>query len=375
MSNFPTKRVLKAAAIMAGILSFAYFISLFLSVVAILDVSLWSSAFANLLISAFFGFVMLFIAFGVLSIVIWFPVKWWRKKHPAATAIAPDKDSGEMTAEKAGVSPSEQFRYTISLFFGGLSAFLYLLYLVGRTYYESYLSSLGVPKGIVNYRLDDYVYFGAQIDRLVIVVTFTAILIGFLMFWFRRREMTHRGYKRWDFLIGLGYFLIFTLILAFFAFVTVSRSDLDNVPAVIFGILMACLGTSILLIIVLYDEGILSRITKGEIIRKIFVASVVTTLLVFPYMSAKAWGAFKGITAKLNTFPQVELCATQKVIDGIQWQPTGNDSFRSAEELYLIARTDDYLILKVAARPNDVYIVKFTDVLSTRVFDSSKKVR
>jgi magnesium-transporting ATPase (P-type) len=203
MSNFPTKRVLKVAAIMAGIMSFAYFISQFLSVVAILDVSLWSSAFMNLLISSFFVFVMLFIAFCVLSIVIWFPMKWWRNKHPAATAIAPDVDSGGPTAERIDVvrSPGEQFRYTTSLFFGGLSAFLYLLYLVGRTYYDSYLSSLGVPKGIVNYRLDDYVYFGAQIDRLAIAATFTAILIGFLMFLFRRHDMPHRGYNRWNFLL------------------------------------------------------------------------------------------------------------------------------------------------------------------------------
>lgn len=377
MNNFPTKRVLKAAAIMAGILSFAYFISQFLSFVAVLDVSLWSNAFTNLLLSMLFGFVILFIAAGAFCTVIWFPVNWWRKRHPSATAIASDENQGETAAEIANIArPSgEQFKYTISLFLGGLGAFSYLLYLVGRTYYDSYLSSLGVPKGIVNYRLDDYVYFGAQIDTLIIAATFTAILVGFLMFWFRRREIPHRRYAKGDFLLGLGLVVCYSLVLAFFAFVEVFRSDLDNVPAVILGILMACAGTAIFLIIILSDEGLLSRINKGKITRNIFVASVIITILVFPYMSAKAWGAFKGIGVKLTTFPQVELCATRQVIDGIQWQPTGNDTFRSAENLYLIVRTDDYLVLKVAARPNDVYIVRLTDVLSIRVSGSSRGAR
>jgi len=376
VKNFPARRLLKGAAIISGFFSFAFFISQFLTVAAILDVSLWNNAFANLAFITITNFIVLFAASFVLLTVIWFPVNWWRKRHPIATASTPIEDHGETAVETANIvgSPFDRLRY-VTLFIGGLSAFLYLLYLVGRTYYDSYLSGLGVPKGIVNYRLDDYVYFGAQIDTLIIAATFTVILIEFIMFWFRKNELANRGYNGWDFWLGLGYLVYFILILSFFAFVTVFRSDLDNVPAVIIAILMACAGTAIFLITILQEKSILLRIARGKFTRKIFVASVIITILVFPYMSAKAWGSFKGITAKINTFPQIELCATRQLIDSIQWQPTGNGTFRSTENLYLLIRTDDYLILKSATRPNDVYVVKLTDILSTKVSSPFKGVK
>jgi hypothetical protein len=318
VKNFPARRLLIGAAVISGFLSFAYFISQFLTIAAVLDVSLWNSAFANLALITIINFVVLFAASFVLLIVIWFPVNWWRTRHPVATKPAPVEDLGDVAVIATNNTGSRDYRFKYeTLFIAGLSAFLYLLYLVGRTYYDSYLSGLGVPKGIVDYRLDDYIYFGAQIDTLIIAVTFTVILIEFIMFWFQKNELANTRYSRWDFWVGLVYLVYFIIILSFFAFVTVFRSDLDNVPAVILIILMACAGTAIFLIILLQDKSILSRVARGKITRKIFVASVIITILVFPYMSAKAWGSFKGITAKLNSFPQVELCATRQVIDNI----------------------------------------------------------
>lgn len=375
MKNFPARRILKGAAVISGFFSFAYFISQFLTVAAILDVSLWNSVFANLALITIINFVVLFAASFVLLMVIWLPVNWWRKRYPAATAI-PVEDHRENAVSVSNIigSPGYRFKYE-TLFIAGLSAFLYLLYLVGRTYYASYLLCLGVPKGIVDYRLDDYVYFGAQIDTLIIVATYTVILIEFIMFWFRKNELANTRYSRWDFWVGFVYLVYFILILSFFAFITVFRSDLDNVPTVILAILMACAGTAIFSIILLQDKGILLRIAKGTLTRNIFVASVIITILVFPYMSAKAWGSFKGITAKIDTFPQVELCATRQVIDGIQWQPTGNGTFRSTENLYLLIKTDDCLILKSATRSNDIYVVKLTDILSAKVSAPFKGVK
>lgn len=258
---------------------------------------------------------------------------------------------------------------------GGLGAFIYLLYFVGRTSFDAYLSILGIPTGVMNYDFTDYAYFGAQIDNLVIALLFTSIVVGLLSYLFpteaSRSIMPHR---KGDLILGLGYLIYFAAALAALAwFILFAPSEVVE-PAIFMGILVACMLSVGFSILILYDRALLSRIKAGKIISKLFVAAIAATLICFPYMSATAWGTYKGFVIPFapDRFPVVELHAVYPLIDGITWEVAGNGSFRNAEELRLVLTNDKYLILKATTDPSSVYIVEIEDVLSAKVIGSEE---
>lgn len=263
-------------------------------------------------------------------------------------------------------------RHFVALIVGGLTALIYLLYFVGRTYSDAYLSALKIPAGIMNYSLEDYAYFGARIDNLIITLLFTSIVVGFLLYLFPLQTSAPvKSYRKSDLIVGLGYFIYFAAILAGMVVFIVFAPSKRAAPPLVFGILMACTVTVGCSILLLYDTAIASRIKRGKIISKLFVTGIAITLICFPYMSANAWGTFKGII-KSDRYPLVELHATYQVIDDVRWEVVTDNSLRTAEDLHLILSNDKYLILKSGAEPSNVYIVRLEDILSTKIIGSQK---
>ncbi len=252
---------------------------------------------------------------------------------------------------------------------GGLTTFMCLLYFVGRIYSQAYFAALNIPSSIINYSFADYAFTGAKWHNLIIVLLFTSVVIGFLLFLFAPR-MTNSRKKvpTVDKVIGPCYYVLFTIALVYSA-VVLSFSEANKfVVAFLFFFPLAAAGWFLL---VLSERKLASYIKRGRVRSKIFIASTVAMIILFPYMCSTGWGTFSGIL-ELDKhpygYPLVELTSNQRLIDDIRWRNTsGNSSYKTDEQLALVLSNDKYIILKSTIEPSNVYIVKIEDLLSMTV--------
>jgi hypothetical protein len=375
------KSIIKRGLLVSAILVLVVYIPQFFILLLNIDHPDFNEAFANLIvfgINSFFGlFVVIFLLLCILVTI----VTIWRKYHPrvitkdnAIMATTEKTQSTEPPAQPAMAeqvsSPYGQYFY---MFVSGISGFVYLMYYVGRAYFEGFFSSIGVPKDLISFQLHDYAYSGAQIDTILITGAFTAVLVGLLMNWFRK----HIDLKRPNIKIEVGFVLIYlclySVLLIIFAFLQIFRLDLIIEIPVVMSVLMTCLVTLTLLILVLYfDQVILSNIWNSKIKRNIFIVAAIITLLCSPYMGGKAWGAYKGQIAKITDFPAIELYTNKVLTDEINWITVDNVTFKSNQELHLVLKTNDYIFVKTTDKTSPVYVLNTLDVLSTKVLYSEK---
>lgn len=375
------KPVLKASAIVAALISMLVFIPNFLQIFVFLDPKLWGNSINQLSLITLCAFILIFLAFVlVLTIVRWLWLQW-RKKHPVKTAsangvkalVTPDHlESSPQTCTNINNSFTSILISVLSI----ISGVVYSLYFVGRTYTDNYYSQLGIPSSFMNYSQQDYAYFGARIDTLIITFVYLLILIGFLRYWFTQQQL-NPDYRKLDFIYSVFYLSLYSLLLLFLAFIYIFNPNLAKEPALIIAAIVATMITAGAQIMILFlDHGVLNRIRKGKVVSAIFIITIIVSLLFFPFISAKAWGLYMGFLkskAPISNYPIVELHTTHKIIDKIDWYSSDNISYTNADTLYLVLNNDNYLILKAATRPNDIFVIKTEDVLSTTFLVDSNK--
>jgi hypothetical protein len=364
------------SAILAAIIFFLGFIPQFLLLLLNIDNPLFSKALANLAIGGLGAFIICFIALVIILSISVIIVTVWRLYHPGKTKVVGGK-LAEPKPSSSGplpeVSPVRTLNTRSIIAIGGISGFIYFMYYIGRAYSDGYSAVLGVPSSLIHYEIQDYVYFGAQIETIWITLMFTAILIGFLVTWFRRYPIEDKPHARWATVGILAYLVLYGLALLLFAMYQIFRPDLVVEKAFVVTILTTCIFLFGAIIMVLYfDPDTFARIRIGKIKTKIFITVAIITLLIAPYMSGKAWGAFKGQIVNINDFPNVEIYTTRQIIDGINWVSVDSVTFRSASSLHLILKTAEYVVLKAGGDDNSVYVLKQSDILSIKIISLTK---
>lgn len=331
-------------------------------------------------------FVWLFIALVIPLYIIAAVRAKWRKHHRRPPANGTQAEEPPVAAPAPVVPPSvgatisaappPPFTRTHLLtLIGGISGLAYLMYYVGRAYYDGFFRSLGVPAGFVHFELQDYMYSGAQVDTIFITGAFTAVLVGLLM---TRSWTAEQNTPSSDWIVrvtavgGTIYLVWNALMLALFWYWWIFRPDLIIETPVVLGILLTSIMILAILIMLLYfDRATFSQIRSGKVKSRIFTAAAVITLLFTPYMTGQAWGAYKAQITNPSDFPQVELYADRKLIDGIEWLPVGNATYRS-QQLSLIARTSDYIFLRASNTTGTVYVLRPSDILSIELLTLGK---
>ena len=261
----------------------------------------------------------------------------------------------------------------LSSILAGIPAFGYLLYFTGTTYSAAYYSTIGIPRGIVNFGFWDYIYLGAKDLNILIPLAFAAMFVGFLLYltepnpWWHYRN--HHSKLEYGFIIF--YLVYFTAVLLLLVVITWVNPTLKTNPAYVFAALGSCLLVSGWSIIMLFDKTLLVRIKEGRIISRLFFGAIVIALILFPHTSADAWGRFEGMMAK-DSHPLVELHAPHQVIDDIQWETTSTNSFRTVDDLRLLFSNQQYLVVESVADRHSLYVVPIGDILSIKIVESDK---
>ncbi len=378
------KRILKASSVIAVLVFALGFIPQFMLLLLNIDDPRFNRALANLALGGISASIFVFVAIFLICCAIVGTAALWRRRHPqvgskdkrsTSTEIKLPATRQDSASQAIPVAPAtRRFLYMLT---GGISGFIYTMYYVGRAYYEGFYVSVGIPKSFIHYDLQDYIYLGAQIDTILITGAFTAVLIGLLLTRFiqptGQRQFTTRFENRFLVLMALGYLVLYDLALVLFAYLQIYRPDLVVKPPFVIGILMSCAMTLGLLVMILYfDHDMLSRIRNGRTKRSIFIAGAIVTLFFAPYMSGEAWGAYKGQIIKVTDFPKVELYANRRLSDDIKWVTADNITYKSNQELYLVVRTTEYVVLKSTDNVTATYVLNPSDILSTNIIGMGK---
>ncbi len=376
-----SKRILKASSYVAALIDFLLVGRYFLLLILYPDNPLFSRTLVGLVALTVATFVWLFIALLILLYIIVAVGAMWRKHHRRVPAEGVQAEAQPLVTQPpvvATVAAAPAPRFTRTRLFtliGGISGLVYLMYYVGRAYYDGFFKSLGVPASLVHFELQDYMYSGAQVDTIFITGAFTAVLVGLLItrIWTAEQNTPSNDWIVRVSAVGGTIYLVWNgLMLALFWYWWIFRPDLIIEKPVVLGILVTSIMILGILIMLLYfDRATFSQIRSGKIKSRIFIAAAIITLLFTPYMSAQAWGAYKAQIINPSDFPQVELYADQKLGDGIEWVPTDNAVYRS-QELSLIAKTSDYIFLRASNSTGTVYVLRSSDILSMEILSLGK---
>ena len=219
----------------------------------------------------------------------------------------------------------------------GITVFSYLLYLVGRAYWEAYFSVLNIPIGIFNYGLMDYVFIGARPDNLLIVLLYTSLIVGLLLFlYYKEFTNSRRRVETIPKILGFSYFVYFVVATICIAvLILFTRAPNKQVLAVVFPFTLV---PAIWFWLIFTEKDLLSWIKrKGKDKRfqpktYAFVAATIIYLVFFPYLCGTCWGDFRG-SSELDKNPfgykSVELYSTSKVIPDIEWEMTADNYYKT----------------------------------------------
>lgn len=254
----------------------------------------------------------------------------------------------------------------------GVTAFGYLLYLTGRSYSAAYYSTIGVPNSIVNFDFWDYIYFGTKDFKFLIPLAFAVMFAGFILYLTESTPSYYDDpYPRFQYGFIMFYLVLYAGMLPIFVAYTWLNPTLRTDPAYSFTAIMLCVVTSGFSLMILFDKKLLVRIKDGRIISQLFPWLIVIVLIFFPHTFADAWGRVEGMMAK-DSQPLVELYAPYQVIDGIQWEPTSTNSFRTVDDLRLLFSNQQYLVVEPVTDGNSSYVVPIDDILSIKIVDSNR---
>jgi len=257
---------------------------------------------------------------------------------------------------------------TIGPYLGVITVFLYLLYVVGRTYISSYLNQLGIPAETMNFDVDDYLYYGLRQGTIILTLLFTFIFAGFIRYIIFQpddAEKTKIEKLKWADIIAsyeIYILFIFFTVLFIFAFFIVSGSDTPLHPALIFLALMVCVFFIIWCFFFLFDSRVITWIKTRKTASILFVIAFSIQLIFLPIVGSRAWGAFRADYVHTQ-FPKIQIESLSQLND-IQWVSSSNQTFISNEDLYWVIGDGERLILK--SNSDSFYFINQKDILSIK---------
>lgn len=257
---------------------------------------------------------------------------------------------------------------TLGRVFAVLPVFVYFLFFVGRVYSEAYLKTLEIPPSSIKYEFFDYAYFGAQLDTIIITIIFTFIFFG-LIWYLRTKTKGPYKYKKSELAFAISYLIYSVIILIISSVILMFNKEVLNQPAAVVMSIATTIMPATFIIMTLIDRGLIGRIKEGKILSRLFVASVIITLLFFPYIASSGWGAFKTYISpyrelNLSSNTLVEISASHPLINDVNWEPKGDDSYVTTGELFLILENDSNLFIKTNLKESETYIISTDDIIS-----------
>jgi|GEM_PF-4198202 hypothetical protein len=367
------KRILKVSAKVSGIILCLGFIPQFLLLLLRIDDPLFNEAFTSLIIVGIGAFLVCWVVLMIIFSVMVIIHARWRKDHPKKTkSVVEDIKESKISAEQLNEVSKAQVRNARAIAtIGGISGFIYFMYYIGRAYCEGYVAVLGIPSDLIHYEIQDYVYFGAQIETIWITMAFTSILIGLLMIWFGRSRFDNKTSDNMAVNVVIIYMMCYGLALLLFAWYQIFRPDLVVEKAMTVAILTSCIFLfGIIITVIFFEPDTFIKIRLSKIKSKLFITVAIITIVIAPYMSGQAWGAFKGQITTTTDFPSIELCASRELTYGINWISEDGIIYHSNQELYLLYKTSEFIILKTI--DNNTYILKMSDLSSITILDVGK---
>lgn len=274
---------------------------------------------------------------------------------------------------------------TIWPYIGAAPVFIYLLYLIGRTYITTYLSQLGVPE-VIKLNVGEYIFYGTRVDTLIIAFLFTAIFIGLIRFLrykpsnirkstINKVSNTKKEAPKWLTKIkeipekAPPYFVYSYFIYGAFVFVvSIFSLSLDSAPYHPSQIMLAMIPLTILIIFsiifLLSDVSYIVWVKARKRMSVVFTVALIIQLAFFPSISSMAWGAFRGYIANDN-LKTVEISCVTPLINGIEWKLNSLGIFTNGDSLYLIYGDDQHIIVK--SKDNVINVLNTKDILAVNV--------
>ena len=258
----------------------------------------------------------------------------------------------------------------------GVPALGYLLYLTGRAYSAAYYSTLGVPDLLLNFGFWDHIYFGTEGVRFLIPLAFAAMFVGLVLYltesspWYYDDPL-----PRWQYGLVVIYFVFYAAMLpAFIAYTWLISPALRSEAAYSFTAVMVAVLAAGWSLMVLWDKKMIAGVRDGRIMSRLFPWLIAVVLIFFPHTLADAAGKVAGFMAQ-DSHPLVELYAQQQVVDGISWEPTGADSYRTVDDLYLLFSTQQYLIVQQASDRIGSYVIPVDSILFIKIVGPGRGAR
>ena len=258
----------------------------------------------------------------------------------------------------------------------GVPALGYLLYLTGRSYSAAYYSTLGVPDLLLNFGFWDHVYFGAEGVMFLIPLAFAAMFVGFVLYltesspWYYDDSL-----PRFQYGFVVTYLVFYTvLFLAFLVYTWLMNPASTSETAYSFVAVAVAGSAAGFSLIVLWDKKMIARIRDGRIMSSLFPWLIAGVLIFFPHTLADAAGKVAGFIAQ-DSHPLVELYAQQQVVDGISWEPTGTDSCRTVDDLYLLFSNQQYLVVQQASDRTGAYVIPIDGILFMKIVGPGRGAR
>jgi hypothetical protein len=377
------KRLLKTSALAAAAFTIIAVLPYLLLLLLRPDSPQFSQTFKSLALIWVIGFTELFLFFFILfSLVISIAttIKYFRNKNKE-TEVTENKsniDTPEtILVNKAETntnlhSPTKQLISKINLFkiLGGISGFLYLMYYIGRAYAVGTFQSLNIPTSFMKFELQDYIFFGAQVDTMFITVMFLAVLVGLPVFGLIRHDvqiLKNTFSTKFSLILMLFYFTWFNVIVLLLVYWQIFRPDFMTEKPVIMTALLSCIVTlGFLITTIFFDKETYVRITNGKIKSKLFFTGTAITLLFCPYILGQAWGAFKSQTTFSATTLKFEIVADSVLTDDFIWISTSDGGYKPNQALRLLAKTSEFAFFATSENETVVYAFRLSNILSIK---------
>jgi len=268
----------------------------------------------------------------------------------------------------------------LSSYVGAIPFFIYLIYLVGRTYITTYLSQLGVPNIILS--TNEFISHGTKIDTLGIAFVFSLLLVGLIRYIrykpegndepkaSRINEAKRKGPK-WlaklkefnkktpPYIVTLYY--IWAAVLFIYSSISFAFSNAPYHPAMLMMIIMpliVLIGFNIFFL--LWGYSYIAWCRARRRMSAVLTITLILQLAFFPSVGSMAWGAFRGYL-DCNNLKTINIIAERPIIDSVEWNPNLQGDFTS-DNLSLIYINSEYLIVK--SKANNINILEKKDILS-----------
>jgi len=277
----------------------------------------------------------------------------------------------------------------IATLIGAVTLFGYLLYFVGRRYLDGYYNALGLPSDSLHFETTDYLYQGIQLPLLVTIITFFAFGMKILpiiidcytksipkgtsdnSIW-RKLIDSFNGKEKnkviVPFFITLCFFIELIVLGVLYSTGLIDENSVAF--AVVTLLLTIAVGGSGLLAV--FDKNFMELIFQSLWRVRIFTTLSLVVIILLPYLSSYAWGAYVGFLDVSPTkidreFASVELSADKPVVEEFKWQMSSDNIYQTTDTLYLMIMNDELLYIRPTGNETKTIIVPITNLISFTV--------